>query len=196
MHKKKIPICMKLCYIVILTLVTISFSMARYKTTVNGNIDAKSAVWTFKANNCTTESFFINLPDTAEESIYYKKENNVIAPGAKGSFKIIIDCTGCQVALNYKIKLTTNANSEMPREIIFYDKNDSNRPLINSTNSSEEERLLTGTISLDEIKSQTDYKKEITIDWMWQVNVDRNENNFQGNNFYIDAVVTGEQQID
>lgn len=195
-HKrKKTPLNMKLFYIVILALITTSFSMARYKTSVAGNVNGTTAKWSFKINQDKTENFKINLAQTAQNTTLYNKVDGVIAPGAKGNFIIELDATSTQTAFEYVIKLSTNSNSTMPKEFIFYDPTNQNLPVINTPYPDgswpEEEKCIKGTKSIEEIKNNP--KITYDVSWMWQVNEDRDESNFEGKEFYIDATITTKQ---
>lgn len=195
-HKFKIPFILKLLYIVILTVsVTISFSMARYAKTLEGTANANSAKWIFKANEkSNSETFSINLADTLNESTLYDQSKKVVAPSASGYFEIVIDATGCQTAFDYSIKLVKTSTSNLPEEITFFSNqlNNNKSPLLNTENSGESEKLITGTFSLDEISSSP--TRTYTIDWLWQVNNSIDESNYQGQNFEVTAIVTGTQK--
>lgn len=196
--KRKASINMKLCYIVILALITTSFSMARYKTSIAGNVNATTAKWSFKVNGNTSQTFKINLADTAENANFYAKDEKVIAPGAKGSFTIELDSSETQTAFDYVIKLSVNTNSTMPREFIFYDPTDENNlPVINTPYVDgtwpEEEKGIKGSKNIEEIKNNP--KTTYNIAWMWQVNKDRDESSFEGKEFYVDATISTKQQI-
>lgn len=195
-HKFKIPFTLKLLYIVILTVsITISFSMARYAKTLEGSASSNTAKWVFKANEkSNSETFAVNLADTLNTSTLYDQSKKVVAPGASGYFEIVIDATGCQTAFDYSIKLVETTSSNLPSEMTFFSNqlNNNKAPLLNSENSGQAEKLITGTYTLDDISSNP--TKTYTIDWLWQVNTSINESTYQGENFIVNAIVTGTQK--
>lgn len=200
-NKIHISLSIKLFYFLIISILIVSsFSMARYRTSINGNLNTTAAIWTFKANEKSSETFTIDLAKTLNTSTLYDQTKDVICPGASGSFDLVIDCSESQVAIDYKIKIFTNSNSDLPYEMMFYSNqmNNGRLPLINRTYSDgslvESERLIEGTMTLNDIK--TSPIKTYTINWLWQVNMDRNESKYEDKNFYVDVTITGTQKLD
>ena len=79
-----------------------------------------------------------------------------IAPGTRGSFQIIVDGTGSDVGIDYKIKFSNE--SSKPQNLKFY----YNDTQYNSILDLEED--LSGTIAA----SDTNKERTLTIDWEWQ----------------------------
>ena len=74
---------------------------SKYVSEVRGNGLAQVATWSFKVNGQQQDVQTINLASTAQPDTLI---NNKIAPGTKGSFDIIVDGTGSDVAIDYKIE--------------------------------------------------------------------------------------------
>lgn len=93
-----------------LTLVTTSLiggTLAKYTTEVTGTGSAQVAKWSFKAYSKQGDATFaVTLTDTANTNVTSGK----IAPGSKGSFDIVIDASGSETALDYKIEFTNIKN--------------------------------------------------------------------------------------
>ncbi|MDO5556222.1 MAG: hypothetical protein Q4G09_06375 [Clostridia bacterium] len=191
--KKKISLSFKLLYFVILTLIIVSFSMARYKTTYEGNIQGDTAKWVFKVNG-EEQSFTLNLADTAITNLEiaplsnrYAHDRGVIAPCAKGEFTIVLDCTDCDVAIDYEINIKPHTQTTLPKELYIYSTTlePNKTTILNKT--------IKRTITLAQIQENSTIN--INVQWMWQVNRDKSESNFEGQNLQIDITVTGKQHI-
>ncbi len=126
---------------------------SKYVSEVRGNGLAQVATWSFKVNGQQQDVQTINLASTAQPDTLI---NNKIAPGTKGSFDIIVDGTGSDVAIDYKIEFLDE--SAKPQNLKF-------KYLDNEYNSiSELENSLSGRINAnDENKSRT-----LKIDWEWK----------------------------
>lgn len=126
---------------------------SKYVSEVRGNGLAQVATWSFKVNGQQQDVQTINLASTAQPDTLI---NNKIAPGTKGSFDIIVDGTGSDVAIDYKIEFSDE--SAKPQNLKF-------KYLDNEYNSiSELENSLSGRINAnDENKSRT-----LKIDWEWK----------------------------
>ena len=73
---------------------------AKYFTKIDGEGSATIARWSFKANNETKTIADIKLQNTYNENKLLKGS---IAPGTKGSFDIVLDATGADVAIDYAV---------------------------------------------------------------------------------------------
>lgn len=160
---------------------------AKYFTKIDGEGNAEIAKWSFKANNTSTFMENIQLSNTYNTSVL---KNETIAPGTNGSFDIVLDATGADVAIDYAITFDNLVNK--PTNLKFtYD---------GTTKSSLEELedLLKGRITLDDSRTKT-----LTIYWSWDYqtgtteeeksNNDRIDTNDSGKDFSFDITITGTQ---
>lgn len=160
---------------------------AKYFTKIDGEGNAEIAKWSFKANNTSTFMENIQLSNTYNTSVL---KNETIAPGTNGSFDIVLDATGADVAIDYAITFDNLVNK--PTNLKFtYD---------GTTKSSLEELedLLKGRITLDDSRTKT-----LTIYWSWDYqtgttdeeksNNDRIDTNDSGRDFSFDMTITGTQ---
>lgn len=160
---------------------------SKYYTEIKGTGNAKVARWVFKVNNETETIADIKLSNTYNQS---KLVENKIAPGTNGSFDIVLDTTGANVAIDYRIKFDNCINK--PSNLKF---------TYNGTTSNTLEgleNLLEGRITLDDSRTKT-----ITIDWSWDYQTGTNENEINRNNeidtndagkdFTFDITITGTQ---
>ena len=126
---------------------------SKYVTEVRGNGTAQIATWDFKVNGQKEQVQTISLGSTCDNSTLI---DGKIAPGTKGSFQILVDGTGSDVGINYKIKF--NNESTKPTNLKFYYED------IEYNSISELGDILSGTIDADaENKTKT-----FTIDWEWK----------------------------
>ena len=97
--KKKI-----ICVLAILSCIILSFvggqSFAKYVSEVRGDGIAEVATWNFQVNGQKEQVQNIQLTSTCNNETLV---DNKIAPGTKGSFNIMVDGTGSDVGINYKI---------------------------------------------------------------------------------------------
>lgn len=160
---------------------------AKYFTKIDGEGNAEIARWSFRANNTSTFMENIQLSNTYNTSVL---KNKTIAPGTNGSFDIVLDATGADVAIDYAITFENLVNK--PTNLKFtYD---------GTTKSSlkELEDLLKGRITLDDSRTKT-----LTIYWSWDYqtgttdeeksNNDRIDTNDSGKDFSFDMTITGTQ---
>lgn len=160
---------------------------AKYFTKIDGEGNAEIARWSFRANNTSTFMENIQLSNTYNTSVL---KNKTIAPGTNGSFDIVLDVTGADVAIDYAITFDNLVNK--PTNLKFtYD---------GTTKSSLEELedLLKGRITLDDSRTKT-----LTIYWSWDYqtgttdeeksNNDRIDTNDSGKDFSFDMTITGTQ---
>ena len=160
---------------------------AKYFTKIDGEGNEEIARWSFRANNTSTFMENIQLSNTYNTSVL---KNKTIAPGTNGSFDIVLDATGADVAIDYAITFDNLVNK--PTNLKFtYD---------GTTKSSLEELedLLKGRITLDDSRTKT-----LTIYWSWDYqtgttdeeksNNDRIDTNDSGKDFSFDMTITGTQ---
>ncbi len=190
MSKKKTA----LLVICILLAIILSFiggkTFSKYVSEVKGTGTAEIANWVFKVNGKEDVVQNVNLLSTYNNETLI---NNKVAPGTSGSFNIVVDATGTEVGVDYRIQFLNE--SEKPQNLIFtYDDQQ-------YTTIQELEKDLSGTINAnDENKTRT-----ITINWEWQYETGENENEINQNdkidtdnakqleNYTFDIYVTGTQ---
>lgn len=190
--KKRISLTLKLMYILLISLLVVSFSMARYRSTYNATVTGNLAKWTFIVNESDQEGFLINLGDTTDVQETYNSLKKVIYPGLDGIIEIDIDCTNCNVAIDYSIEFSKPDSTNIPAEIEFYTLTDGEKQYILS-NSEIVTSTISGTRELAQIESVP--IKRVYIYWQWKLNKSIDESQYQGKNFYINTVVTGKQHI-
>lgn len=160
---------------------------SKYFTKIDGEGNAEIARWSFRANNTSTVMEKIQLNNVYNTNIL---KNKTIAPGTNGSFDIVLDATGADVAIDYAVTFDNLVNK--PTNLKFtYD---------GTTKSSLEELedLLKGRITLDDSRTKT-----LTIYWSWDYqtgttdeeksNNDRIDTNDSGKDFSFDMTITGTQ---
>lgn len=179
------------CSAILLSVATIGVvggnTYSKYFTKIDGEGNAEIARWSFRANNTSTVMEKIQLNNVYNTNIL---KNKTIAPGTNGSFDIILDATGADVAIDYAVTFDNLVNK--PTNLKFtYD---------GTTKSSLEELedLLKGRITLDDSRTKT-----LTIYWSWvyqtgttdeeKSNNDRIDTNDSGKDFSFDMTITGTQ---
>ena len=190
MSKKKTV----LLVICILLAIILSFiggkTFSKYVSEIKGTGTAEIANWVFKVNGKEDVVQNVNLLSTYNNETLI---NNKVAPGTSGSFNIVVDATGTEVGVDYRIQFLNE--SEKPQNLIFtYDDQQ-------YTTIQDLEKDLSGTINAnDENKTRT-----ITINWEWQYETGENENEINQNdkidtnnakqleNYTFDIYVTGTQ---
>ena len=103
----------------ILVAIILSFiggqTYSKYVTEVRGDGTAQIATWDFKVNGQKEEVQTISLGSTYDKSTLV---NGKIAPGTEGIFQIIVDATGSDVGIDYKIKFSDETTK--PANLKFY----------------------------------------------------------------------------
>lgn len=160
---------------------------SKYFTKIDGEGNATIARWSFKANNERKTIANIKLSNTYNQN---KLLQNTIAPGTSGSFDIVLDATGSDVAIDYAIKFDNC--KDKPTNLKF-----SYEDTISSTLEGLEE-VLKGRISLNDSRTKT-----LTINWDWQYETGNDEDtkakndeidtNDSGKTFTFDVTITGTQ---
>lgn len=160
---------------------------SKYFTKIDGEGSATVARWSFKANNERETIANVKLSNTYNQN---KLLENTIAPGTSGSFDIVLDATGSDVAIDYAIKFDNC--KDKPTNLKFsYEE---------TTSSTLEglEDVLKGRISLNDPRT-----KILTINWDWEYETGNDENtkaandeidtNDSGKTFTFDVIITGTQ---
>lgn len=177
--------------VVVLSVTTLGIiggsTFSKYYTKIDGTGNAEIARWSFKANNETKTIANIKLSNTYNQN---KLANNKIAPGTSGSFDIVLDATGADVAIDYAITFENCENK--PTNLKFS---------YNGTTSSTLEGLenvLKGRIGLNDSRTKT-----LTVNWNWEYQTgngateiaknDEIDTKDAGKNFSFDVIITGTQ---
>lgn len=160
---------------------------SKYYTKIDGIGNAEIARWSFKANNDKETIEDIELINIYNEN---KLKANTIAPGTKGSFDIVLDATGADVAIDYAVTFDNLKNK--PRNLKF---------TYNGTTADTLEGLenvLKGRIGLNDSRTKT-----LTINWEWAYqtgtsaseisNNDSIDTNDAGKEFTFDITIEGVQ---
>ncbi len=180
--------------ILILLAIILSFiggkTFSKYMSQVQGSGTAEIANWVFKVNGTEDLVKNVDLLSTYDNETLI---DNKVAPGTSGSFNIIIDATGSEVGVDYKVKFLNE--TEKPQNLVFI-YNDNEYATIQ-----ELQEDLSGTINADEDNKT----RTITINWEWQYETGENENEINQNdiidtqnaknleNYTFDINVTGTQ---
>ena len=132
------------------------WAWSKYTSTLEGNGTATVAKWNFG-----TDTVIKNL-DLATTSGATKLDtvNNVatdrIAPGTSGSFSVVLNTTGTEVAMSYDIILSNMQNK--PTNLHFY----SDAAFENQIDTTDGAKI-SGTIA----QGDTGKTKTVTIYWKW-----------------------------
>ena len=160
MQKRKIGLIIIVSILVLSSFLT-GKTFSKYITTVEGSGIGRIAKWSFKVNGQTSTIEKISLIDSAEQN---KLIDGKIAPGTSGQFEILIDATGCEVGLEYKVEFQNETTK--PNNLKFEVEN------IQVNSIKELESLLVGTIAAnDETKT-----KNITVKWYWPYETGQDQN--------------------
>lgn len=156
--------------ILILLAIILSFiggkTFSKYMSQVQGSGTAEIANWVFKVNGTEDLVQSVDLLSTYNNETLI---DNKVAPGTSGSFNIIIDATGSEVGVDYKVKFLNE--TEKPQNLIFI-HNDNKYKTIQ-----ELQEDLSGTINANEDNKT----RTITINWEWQYETGENENEINQN---------------
>ena len=159
----------------------------KYFTKIDGEGNAEIARWSFRANNTSTVMEKIQLNNVYNTNIL---KNKTIAPGTNGSFDIVLDATGANVAIDYAVTFDNLVNKPTNMKFTYDGKtSDSLKGL---------EDVLKGRIALNDARTKT-----LTIKWAWDYqtgttakekeNNDKIDTNDSGKDFSFDIKVTGTQ---
>ena len=183
-----------LIVLTILAVILLAFlggqAYAKYVSEVRGEGVAEVATWNFKVNGQSEQVEEIKLASTCNNETLV---DNKIAPGTSGSFDIIVDATGSEVGINYKITFTEEENKPQNLKFTYDDV---------EYNSIEElESNLSGTIDANaENKTRT-----LNIKWEWPYEIGESPEEIESNdlvdtqdaqrisNYTFNVIVTGTQ---
>lgn len=149
--KKKILFLLLLISTIVLVLMGKSYS--KYISQINGKGIIDVAKWAFSVNGQTSSITNLELLKTYDVSTL---KDNQIAPGTSGSFDIVIDTTGSEVAIDYKVEFLNETNKPSNLEFKYQE---------NKVSSIKElEEFLKGSIPLD----AEEKIKTMKIEWEWK----------------------------
>lgn len=149
--KKKILFLLLLISTIVLVLMGKSYS--KYISQINGKGIIDVAKWAFSVNGQTSSITNLELLKTYDVSTL---KDNQIAPGTSGSFDIVIDTTGSEVAIDYKVEFLNETNKPSNLEFKYQE---------NKVSSIKElEQFLKGSIPLD----AEEKIKTMKIEWEWK----------------------------
>lgn len=156
--KKKILFLLLLISTIVLVLMGKSYS--KYISQVNGKGIIDVAKWVFTVNGQTSSITNLELLKTYDSSTL---KNNQIAPGTSGSFDIVIDTTGSEVGIDYKVEFLNEINKPSNLEFKYQE---------NTVNSIKElEEFLKGNIPFD----SEEKIKTMKIEWEWKYETGKNK---------------------
>src|SRR5574344_2077421 len=124
------------CTALLLSLLIIQDTYAKYLTEANGTTDMSIARWRILVNNQDIRDNS-NISQVITPNFIQNEHiaSNIIAPTSQGYFDIIIDCSAADVSFSYNIVTTTNTNSSVSDiKVTGYSKNGGTIvPMTNST---------------------------------------------------------------
>lgn len=145
--------------VLLMLVLLLGYTFAKYTKSYTIPTSSTVAKWSFAGevfnskNSSTTTT--ISLADTIENS---KIKGERIAPGTNGDFTIVVDATGTEVDLDYKVELVEETNK--PQNLKF----SYNGTVYNSLSELiGAEEVFEGKIS----HSDENMKKEIFVEWEW-----------------------------
>ena len=182
--------------IAILVAIVLSFiggqTYSKYVTEVRGDGTAQIATWDFKVNGQKEEVQTISLGSTYDSSTLV---NGKIAPGTEGNFQIIVDATGSDVGIDYKIKFSDETTK--PTNLKFYYQEVEYNSILELGDA------LSGTINADDENKA----KTFDIKWKWNYETGSNPTEIASNdkidtqnaqeitNYEFDVIVSGTQVV-
>jgi hypothetical protein len=153
--------------LLIISLATISKTLAVFETNGSGVATTSVSKWIIKLNNVdisqgSTNSFII---DNVTYSNSANVENGYIAPGRSGYFDIVLDPSGTNVAVRYDIEIDTTSGN-YPSNITFTVDNLNSSQVVKTGNNT-----FSGVVSLADISQNKTITLRLNLNW-----VDNTEN--------------------
>lgn len=151
---------LRVCLVVALVLLIflVGYTFAKYYSEIKGGGKGSIAKWSFVANNSKDTIQTISLVDSANEVSLVEGK---IAPGTKGSFDIVIDATGSEVGVDYKVNVAEETN--LPTNLLYNVTMDGETSQTYSSLKELAQDELEG--NLDTINGE--FTKTITVNWEW-----------------------------
>lgn len=160
--KKKLSILAVLVLAITVTAYSVSGTYAKYTSNAAGTSTARVAKWAFTVNSANitkTNTFTFDLFKTvkdsdgaAETDVKVGADENIIAPGTSGSFKIAL-ANASEVNAKYSIAYTVT--------------NDANIPVEFSVNGTDWTKDLTTLNVTDAAINMTSGEAEVNVQWRW-----------------------------
>lgn len=148
-----------LVFIVMLTLIAVSGTYAKYTTSLSGKATAVVARWAFKASDKDgtqlSESFEIDLAKTADEGTVVDVDGvKKIQPGSKGTIEITIDNSESDVDATLDVKATDAKGLELSKD-----------------------QFTVGAVTIEDaadnkVKAGTTAKAKVTWEWLYNKSED------------------------
>lgn len=182
--------------LILLIAVVFGFTFSKYVKSYTISTATNVAKWNFAGevfnskNSSTTTT--ISLADTVTNS---KVEENRIAPGTNGDFTIVIDATGSEVDIDYKVEMLSETSK--PRNLVFSYNGNIYKSLSELIASND---CFNDTISHD----SSEKRKEFVVEWEWpyesysedgtvldEIDVEDSQNS----NYEFDLKISGTQSV-
>ncbi len=187
---KKVLIGMTL--VVIGTSAFLGITNSKYTNKITGSGETEIAKWNFVVNDSTEQMQTIKLADTYDQESLI---NGRIAPGTSGTFDLVLDASGAEVGVKYKVDFDNETNKPSNLKFKYNDK------VFDEIEDYED--VFTGIIDADD----TNKTRTLTVDWIWDYETQDNGNTLEENDktdtlegldaldYSFDITVTGTQVI-
>lgn len=187
---KKVLIGMTL--VVIGTSAFLGITNSKYTNKITGSGETEIAKWNFVVNDSTEQMQTIKLADTYDQESLI---NGRIAPGTSGTFDLVLDASGAEVGVKYKVDFDNETNKPSNLKFKYNDK------VFDEIEDYED--VFTGIIDADD----TNKTRTLTVDWIWNYETQDNGNTLEENDktdtlegldaldYSFDITVTGTQVI-
>ncbi|MFG6318372.1 MAG: hypothetical protein K1W33_00685 [Clostridia bacterium] len=187
---KKVLIGMTL--VVIGTSAFLGITNSKYTNKITGSGETEIAKWNFVVNDSTEQMQTIKLADTYNQETLI---NGRIAPGTSGTFDLVLDASGAEVGVKYKVDFDNETNKPSNLKFKYNDK------VFDEIEDYED--VFTGIIDADD----TNKTRTLTVDWIWNYETQDNGNTLEENDktdtlegldaldYSFDITVTGTQVI-
>lgn len=187
---KKVLIGMTL--VVIGTSAFLGITNSKYTNKITGSGETEIAKWNFVVNDSTEQMQTIKLADTYNQETLI---NGRIAPGTSGTFDLVLDASGAEVGVKYKVDFDNETNKPSNLKFKYNDK------VFDEIEDYED--VFTGIIDADD----TNKTRPLTVDWIWNYETQDNGNTLEENDktdtlegldaldYSFDITVTGTQVI-
>lgn len=184
MDKKQKTMLVSIFIILLLVMVLVGYTFAKYFSDYDGQGSAQIAKWSFKVTDwSTSETEEISLVNTAN---IVSLEDGKIAPGASGEFEIELDATGSEVDVKYYIEAIESGNK--PSNLLFsVIKNGVSSNTQYSSLEELAEAELFGVIG----KKDSNKKEKLKIVWNWPYETGENLETISAEDKEDTAVGTG-----
>lgn len=169
--KKKFGIFL-VVYVLIILAICFYITSAKYSNVgkVTGGIPV--ATWNIKVNNedlKTSNKFLLNNSKVNSET---KTAENKIAPNSEGAFEVILDLSGTEVPIQYKIEIDTSSITQkgLDFHITGYSINDGEIKTIENNQILGE--VLLKKIDGNKVPFTSDDNCKINIHWQWDQDIE------------------------